>query len=296
MPILSFMNANVVDPYVTIKTKFTEIKKLDINYDKMYLAIININKIVTIGCMFIKLFIIGILEKNQYYEPKIDREFIKKSFDVLIEKTKEKKYKNFDNVAELQEYYEQIKDTLNIGQINTKNMSYILSTEYDSLYTEITNNIIQHFGKHVHKYVKYQFTVEYENAKINKTLKEHHEQIDKIINDLFNGTRTSLPKYHNWINIHRQIIIPTSYKNSNISSDAIRNTFSYLKCMYNINKFLQNQQVKSYQIFPLRTKCYDSYITINTGALTQGRKPNECTTILRNSRCGSHPKEKRPRS
>ena len=43
--------------------------------------------------------------------------------------------------------------------------------------------------------------------------------------------------------------------------------FSYLKCMYNMNKYIQEKKLKSIQFFPIRTSVYQKYIKINTSAL-----------------------------
>jgi len=259
-----------------IKVKLKDILNENIDNTKLFKAISNANNIIDIGYMFIRAFLLYAIENDKVIQnPKINTDFIKMAFSIIC--CPETKHgRPFDAsktpyLSILKNYYETIfKPKTNVNTLSATNLSYILACSHDQLYTSIINNIKYHFDKHVWKYIRTAFINEYDairELKNSDKLKEYYSEITKIKNDLFNNTKTSDIKYHEWINLHRPLIMPITYTEKSFGLDVKRNTFNYLKCMYAINKYLQEKEVKSYQIFPLRTGSYLHHIKINTAAL-----------------------------
>ena len=285
---------------VVVKVKLKDILNENIDNTKLFKAISNANQIIDLGYMFIRAFLLYAIENDKVIEvPIVDTDFIKIAFSVIC-CPKIKKGRPFDAsktpyMSILKNYYEtKFKPKTNVDTLSATNLSYILACAHDQLYTSIMNNIQYHFEKHVWKYIRTAFSEEYKiirELKNSDKLNEYYSEITKVKNDLFNNTKTSNVKYHEWINLHRPLVIQITYTEKSFELDVKRNTFNYLKCMYIINKFLQEKEVKSYQIFPLRTGCYLHHIKINTAALIEIFYGIPCMNRLKKnvylSQCGN---------
>lgn len=267
------LNAN---KRIAIKIKLEDILKEDVAYDKLYGAIKNVNELVNMGYLFIRSFIVYAIENNaQICKLKFDVDLIRLAFSVISNDTNAKKGRPFNSnkqtrLSILQKYFTIFRLYTKIDVIPATTLSYILEQSYKQMYTSVINNILCHFEKHVWKYIRTQFIDEYESIcelKNPDKLKEYYSDLEKIKNDLFNGTHKSNVKYHEWIKHNRKLIIPDTYTEKSFEKDVNSHTFNYLKCMIHINKYLQEKEVKSYQIFPLRTGYSQHHIKINTSAL-----------------------------
>ena len=259
-----------------IKLKLDAILNKNIDNSKLFKAITNANRLIDMGYMFIRAFLLFAIENDKIIKtPKIDADFINLAFSVISSpEIKRGRPFNADKspyLNVLQDYFvNKFKPKTNVNIIPATNLSFILAQAHEQMHTSIINNIKYHFEKHVWKYLLTIFIDEYNIIKTLKNtdkLKEYYSELEKVKNDLFDNTKTSNVKYHAWIDLNKPLIIPVTYTNKLFESDVEKNTFGYLKCMYVINKYLQEKEVKSYQIFPLRTGCYLHHIKINTSAL-----------------------------
>ena len=267
--------------YTVIKVKLKQILKNGTNYSKLFEAITRSNELITLGYMFMRSFILYVIENNEIpekekiTEPKLNINFIRLAFSVISNDNTPKKGRPFDaekkdGLDVLREYFVVFTNKTGAKFINATNLSYILGQTYKQIHISIINNIKYHFDKHLWKYIKNNFVTEYEQIrKLNNSdkLKEYYSELDDVKNDLYNNTRISKKSYHKWIESVRGKIIPNTYTEKKFEKDVEKNTFDYLKCMYHINNYIQDKQIKSYQIFPLKTSCYQNHIKINTSAL-----------------------------
>lgn len=264
-----------------VKIKLKDICKSNINYEVLHNSIKNVNQIINIGSLFMRSYILYILENNKdkkktkINEPIINIHFIRNAISVIMIDDKPKKGRPFNKekdqlIQNLKNYFELFKSKTSIKPIVVTNISYILGQSYEQIYISIINNIKYHFDKHLWKYIKINHYTEYETIIQNKNpeqLKEYYLELEKVKNDIYDNTLTSNIKYHTWIKNNRKLIIPQTYTKTKFEGDVERNTFNYIKCMHYMNNYMQANEIKSYQIFPIRTSCYDKYIKINTSAL-----------------------------
>ena len=264
-----------------IKVKKKKIERDTINYSKFNKAIDITNDIINLGGLFMRSYVLYIIENNnnpektKISEPIINNNFIRNSFSVIMIDNLPKKGRPFNEekhelIKNLKLYFDIFKKETGIKSIVATNISYILGQSYEQIYISIINNIKYHFDKHLWKYIKSSFIQEYEiirELKDSNKLKEYHAGLEKVKNDIYNGTTTCDIKYNEWVKTNRSLIIPFTYTESKFESDVEKNTFSYIKCMCYMNNFIQTKELKSYQIFPIKTNCYQNYIKINTSAL-----------------------------
>lgn len=264
-----------------MKVRLKKILYDNIDYTQLFNAINSTNNVTHIGFLFIRSFILHVIENNntagkpKIVEPSIDIEFIRCVFSVICSTQKPKRGRRFNEdkdtqIRDLLNYWNIFKIQTNMETISSETLSYVLGQMYDQFYHSIINNIHYHFDKHLWAFIKANFKDEYlllQKQFSKKVLKNYYSELNKIKNDLLNKTETSDIKYHQWIKLNIENIVPTTYVETSFESDIKKNTFKYLKCMCFINKYLQDKDIKSYQIFPVRTACYQKHIKINSSAL-----------------------------
>ena len=269
-----------MNKHISIKVKLEKLLWKKMNYDNLYDAITRTNILIDNLSLFIRSYILYVIEYNKNNEEKIsepivDIDFIRIAFSIISNDDSPKKGRPFNEnktylLNQLKTYFAIFKEKTNMEITNANKLSYILGQTYEQIYISIINNIIYHFDKHVWKFIKASNLSEYGSIKIandSNKLTEFYSEMAKIKNDLFNNSLTSNIKYHDWINSIRQFIIPYTYIETKFETDVNKNTFSYLKCMQYINNYIQSKDLKSYQIFPLKTSCYNNHVKINTSAL-----------------------------
>lgn len=239
-------------------------------YDKLYDAIKNTNNIVTYGTFFIRSYILHSIENNVNIT--INKEFIKVSFKVIsnvdITNAQGKPIKNMNLYNAIKDYYDNIY-SIHVPKNTTPfcNLSYVLNYSYGQIYISMINNIKYHYDKHVMKYIKTSFSDKYDTLEKEEDIKEFNKELKRIHSDLLNETNKCNDSSKEWINTNKTIIVPEKYTFKKFERDIEDNTFEYLKCMYNINRFVQQKGKRSYQIFPIKTRISDNHIKINTQAL-----------------------------
>ena len=280
----SFMNKK----RVCIKVRLDKImysNKDDNFYDELFRAINNSNELIHNCYLFIRSFILfsfkyGNIHDFNIDDLKFDEKFIRLVFSIInTDGSNDKKggrpfgNSNAKFVEPLKNYFELFSSTVSLKRNKFTKISYILNRSCEQIYISVINNLKYHFEKHVWKYIKCKFIDELETLKKNKKgkeLKALKRILTSIKTYILNGSDIGDnmdDKYKKVIVDFRKNVLPLTYTKKKFSSDVEKNTMSYLKCSYIMNKFIQSKSTKSYQFFPIRTSGYQKYININTSAL-----------------------------
>jgi hypothetical protein len=128
------------------------------------------------------------------------------------------------------------------------------------------NNIKLNFFKYVCQYVNQNFkqTLDNETNLTNKQILR--KNLNLIKNDLIYNTLKSPIQFHKWINDHKKVCLPTEYKKS-YEVDIKHYPYKYSKHMLAMNKYLEDNKLKTFQPICLRSDICNKFITINTNAL-----------------------------
>ncbi len=87
----------------------------------------------------------------------------------------------------------------------------------------------------------------------------------KIKDDILNNTEISIT-HKSWIDEHRHNLMPKDKTFKQIIKEA---PSIMIKYMFNIGKYLEKENIKGFQAFPIKTSVYPNYVKINTSALIQ---------------------------
>lgn len=268
-----------------IKLPLKRIINNDFNTDKLNEIIIRTNKIVSHTLTFLKLYIIKLF-KNKVPFPKIDSEFIMNIMLTISEKTTKggRKPKNDSLIVldNLNKFYEKhYKPLINETKIKNDNLTRILQYEAQLIVTCITNNIKEHYIKHIRKYLN----IVLERRKHLKD-KERIKNIDTIIRDILSMKSKlsfSSNEYLEFINLMRSNIFDQPNKKStelkfaknSLYYDLEVHPLKYLPYMCNIQLLLENmkrtnidcKKLKTINILPLRRSIIPKNITLDTTSI-----------------------------
>jgi hypothetical protein len=154
-------------------------------------------------------------------------------------------------------------------------LTEILKYKAKTILTCIENNIKEHFFSYVKRYVNIYFLDLYKDDIDNKiiTEKDLKKELYLVKNDLINNTKTSLPKYHDWLDDNRDNIFPDiSHKSEDEQNpyfDVKVAPQTYLKHMIWMSQEIEKQGKKMFQIFPLQNNIIPKHITICTTVLIE---------------------------
>jgi hypothetical protein len=283
----------------TIKCKLKSI--LNPNYDFTFLhdAIGRANDAVFICSHFIRLFTLN-QYKNGHEIPSINKDFIMMVFKTIGKDSAGPKSKqNIDMLNKLNSFYVNhmfklinplltivdddnkdddptkiTKNKINDFKLNTKNLSYILGSVATEMNTSYINNIQLNFTKYLCQFTNQSFKTVHdkliEKCKTSKLKTEKRlelkRELRKVKDDLIFDTTNSNKKYHKWISKVKELILPE--KNKNTLEDNIKYyPERFIKHMLYMNKYLEDNELKTFQPISLRTDVKDKYITLNTNAL-----------------------------
>jgi hypothetical protein len=263
------------DKYRTSKCSLKSIIKDDLIIPKLFDAMMRTHKIVIHTYQFLRLWILN-KYNNKLIIPTISDDTIKMAFKSLVEESSGPKPKgsNLDLFNEFNIFYEETYKHLNYDtKIDAVNLSQILSYMSIDMLTNIENNIKLHFISYIKRFVNSSYKKNnmelIENTKKGdktKLRKELNKDLYQIKEDLINDTLKSDVKYHEWINEHKQNILPKEYKNS-YEFDIQNNPQKYIKYMIYMCNELEKLETKSFQFFPMRTDIIPKYIPIDTASL-----------------------------
>lgn len=268
----------------TIKCKLRTILDPTLDNSFLYDIISRTNQIVFSGSHFIRLYILYLFKDNKQL-PKIDKDFIMMCFKVLKKSSRGPKPKNVELHNNLSDFYNNHfikiiypnekfnKDKIDDYKYDGKNLSYILGCSAEEMVVSYTNNIKLNFFKYVCQFVNQSFKKEHQKliddckegkTELRKSLKL---ELRKVKDDLILGTSNSDIKYKKWIDKVKNKILPTNPKNSKYVDDLKYYPERYLSHMLYMNKYLEDNELKTFQPISLRTDIKEKYITINTNAL-----------------------------
>ena len=265
------------DKLRTIKCSFTSILKDKNVTDKLFDATCRTHQIITHTYQFLRLWILYKYKKDKDI-PIITENTIKMTFKTLIKDTNGPKPKGSNLILyeELTKFYSKRYSKLNNNKLlDGSNLSQILNYSATDMITNIENNIKINFIAYVKRFVNSSF------RKINNELlknalygtkvnlrKELNKDLYEIKEDFLNNTLLSNKKYHEWINKHRNNILPKEYTDS-YDFDVKNNPHKYIKYMIYMCLELERLEVKSFQFFPLRTNISPKYIPLDTKSLIE---------------------------
>lgn len=128
-----------------IKVKLNKLLYDHMNYSNLYKCINNSNEIIHNGYLFMRSFILYVIEKNRHKkcieEPTINKEFIRIAFKVLNTTNNKGRPVNNDYIDILKDYKEIFINGTNCKQIDMTNLSYILGQSYDQIYISTYKNV-----------------------------------------------------------------------------------------------------------------------------------------------------------
>ena len=98
--------------------------------------------------------------------------------------------------------------------------------------------------------------------------KELKKELYLVKQDLTNTKKISNVKYHRWIDENKNKIMPTLLSDKiSYESDIKLDHHKYLKCMLEMNKFLEIKNKKMFQAISLRTDVTDKYVHFDTSTI-----------------------------
>lgn len=210
---------------------------------------------------------------NFDYGSYIEMPKIKKQKTVVVEHvtndTNDSKQIPYTTMADL------FNKQLNSIKISGKNLGQIIAYNSVQIVTSIENNIKEHYFDHLRKFVNESFKTEHNKIsdvfsgkeKIEKQ-KELKSELTQVKLDLIENTNLSLEKYRKWIIQTRIDILPPNYDISYVH-DIMVHPQKYLKYMIKMNQILEENNLKCFQFFPLRTDIVPKHICIDTKALIE---------------------------
>ncbi len=252
----------------TVKIKLNDIYNTNLIQE----TVNNVNELIEIAYLFIKGYILFSIE-NGMELPNINKDFIAMAFSVINGYGNSGRPFNDDKntqITLLTFYFSVFSKQTGIIKKSFDCISYILGQESEKMYISIINNIKYHFDDHIKRYIRGNFIEKYQQIREDKDkekLKQFHSDMNKILNDILNKTKTSPQNYHQWIDDNVKLIIPNSYTSSSFEMDIENNNFNYIKCMYHMNKLIQSKNLKSLCIFPIKHSSYNNYVKFNTAAI-----------------------------
>lgn len=209
--------------------------------------------------------------------PPITKDLFKMAFKTLAETTTRGRKPEGGNgrlYAQFNKFYSNTYSKLGYeNKIDPINLSGIADYAFTGMVTAVENNIKSHYHDYVRRFVNKSFVSEInrvcekiqDKEKKSELRKQLKKELSKVKNDLFEGTFESDAKFHDWIRVHRQHVIPPDYE-----FEKIYNTPQiFLPCMKYIVRQLETLEVKLPQFFPLRSSLIPKHITLDTKALIE---------------------------
>jgi len=275
---------------IILQTKKVKLKTIIRNNDSFKIKINDIidrtNLLTTYVYQLLRLWILHKFQKNNKPLKPLTITTIKYAFRVFIDAYKidnPEKYKTIkdnDYRPEYNELYElytnHFRGLVDIKSISGRNLSHIIDDQCTDMLKNIENNIRMHFNDYLRQFVNVSFKKYNEKQLINLTGKEKtkfNNQLRKNLNvlksDLINNKNEILSEgiYLQWFNKYKPIILPTIKPNRSHVINISTEPYNYLYYMYVMNKELEKENLKMFQLFPLRTNCIKKYIPIDTSVL-----------------------------
>lgn len=253
---------------IKLKTILTNSNKF---YDVINNNVIKINQIIIYAYQFLRLLVLDKYDDNM----NIDRQFIYNILKTICENNFIK-YEETDKYKIIFEYYNENYKKFKFDDIDSKNTSFILQYSSIEMNTCIENNIMNHFKDYLNKYINVLFLYD-EKKKISEIkddserkikTKELYADIKNMKLDLY--TNSTLIKYNGkhkkWLNNNRKKLVPNLEKD-NINYSLKKNPLKFMKYAIYINKEIENNKIRPYQIIPQRNSIVPKHITLDHSAV-----------------------------
>jgi len=274
---MSFKKVKPPDHRV-IKTSLSSLLHPNFPIYRLNDAIGRVHKLNIIVTHFIRYFLLYKTSKGDKL-PIVTEDFIKMAFKAISESTKTGRPPSSKNLLIYQElslyYNQEFRSLLDpfFVNISSKNLSYILGYEITSILTTFENNIREHFYNHLHSFIRGYFKQTNEN--ILNTLpdslrrirrKELLKELQELTDNLFSKSPVSL-KFNDWTDSFKAKILPSCPNNLTYEEYLQVDPQEFLSHLIFMANILEKLNLKSFQIFPLRTTAIPKYIRLDTSCL-----------------------------
>ena len=264
--------------YRTIKVPLKKVlKHFDIIQPKFEESVLRVNQFATIGYEFLKLYVLHLFE-NKVELPKINKALITKIFN-LIGQGSNKGRKCKVSSDTITTFYNDIFSKIYPNKLNSSHLSYILPILNDEMLRCFETNIKTHFLKYLCKYInvliRYPLVDAVKNSKLTKEeRKVQYQGINKEIRDIKNDIITmkiekSNEKYHKFIKDTISLFPKDSIKKNNLIYNVKASPQKYILASLQLNKKIEDQSKKCYQVFCQRSNYVPKTITLNTSGLIE---------------------------
>ena len=271
--------------YRTIKTSLRSIVKvkhgIPEDLSPIHNAIKRTHRLTILAYQFVRLFILHCYDKKHQI-PLIDEKFLTVALGCLSQVNNPgAPYQGESQMLQirLKFFYDtQFKVLLgNQQKINADNLSHVLGYLKTQMVTCIENNIKENFENHLNRFVNQSFKKENDvfldslnlsaGSERDKEKKKLYTALKLVKEDFLNQTLTSDPKFHPFILSHRSLILPDPLPKISHLVHLKSCPQKFLKSLIFMNASLENQGLKQFQFFPLRSSGAPSYIQIDTTVL-----------------------------
>ena len=278
--------------YKSKKCKLDHILRYNIDYTKFYDYIRKADLITKQASMFIRAYLLFLFEEGKPY-PSINSTIVDVAYKVLS--SKQRKLRDPNTVKLFEDMSKYYNDMYTISVENTKidtsNISHILQQTGDEFIISFQNNITYHYHKHVLHFIRAVFkqqitdtidgikskkdlNIEAQNSLIKEAKSKHYFDMNKILDDILEGTLLCPEQYHKWVTDNRKLItldqiLVRKKTVINPSFEVIKSVDITLlvKHMFYMNKYLESKELKTLQVCPIKTSLSTNHIKINTQAL-----------------------------
>jgi hypothetical protein len=271
------MNKKGPDKYRTVKCSLKRIIKDDNDIASIHDVMMRTHKLSIHASQFLRLWLLDKYH-NQKDLPIITEDTIIMAYKSLRDKCRGPKPKgaNLKLLNDFNNFYTSHYQKLGLeNKIDGTNLPHILIDMATEMLTNIENNVKLHFVKYLNRFVNASFKMEH-RQQIEDTPKGYKIHVRKQLNldlhaikqDFLNNTLLSSQRYHEWIETHRQFILP-KITHAFHDIEIQTNPQHYLPAMIYMCLELEKLGVKSFQFFPLRTDIVPKYMPLDTKTLIE---------------------------
>jgi len=285
----NFIKAIPINKHTNIKISFKKLQKKNIDYNILNGAFIRTNRLVTRGYLFIKSYILYCIDQEIPLQI-IDFSFVKMALKALSVKQKggaglgETNVITYNKLLEFYDTYfsKQLGfNKVEVDKISATNLSSILDASIEEMVTCINNNITLNFYKRVNQFVNQMFKKENEDILLTLTGKVKEAMNKKLKNDLRIVKnclieKKFLPaeldvKYRQWTLKYRKRILPEQFfsKCDSYTEDVKNHPQLYFPYLIEMNRILEEFNLKQFSILPIRTSMVPKHIHIDTKAIVE---------------------------
>lgn len=255
------MPAQTQFDYITLKIPLDKIVKGPHIQQKLHETVKRLNYLTIHAYQFLKLWALTLYESLEGI-PKITEKTIQLVFRTLTDTSKTPGRKPSNPIlTEFEQLYESKYKHTGFKKVNGTNLSSIINDEISKqIFTVLETHIRKHFPKYISRYLEGVF-VDFKTSKSTQVAIK--KELLKVKADLLGKTLTSNPKYHEWIQTNKELILPEIAECSHYLGVA-KDPQRYLPYMIYMSRALEELGRKSYGVFPLRTCCYPKYVPFST--------------------------------